>query len=795
MDNEKQRGQGLIQTWPVAPTFLVKCIISKYEKYSPNKHGVYPSDTVRGLLADASDDPDIQNPLSLFQVVPETCEFDKFSYIGSIVPAKDDDYLASILKDKKVIRIDPNYLYKKKTCCDIFRACNGCEGKCHEQDCRIVLLYHKDLAGIDYTSDFKEFYSKLVQIIEEYNREYAVDSPLHCECDENSNRLYVWYKCPYSNFYEYFFPVVHAGKVIAVLMQGQRIPENLDRESIFQSTLRNPDISQEMKNKLTLSINAIPEEDFGKVPMDKSRLNAIWNRISTLEERIDKEVLAFSRAYIDNKFYRIGKVFHRQIDEKIKQQGELTDEAYQEILNGALRKICYVFNKKGFIRIYSTEYKFEEKNSNNDTFFLIGTSNELTDIERDSWAKITFQNLPSSSEVIKDMNGVDFLPYLKNKINFNEGSIFRIESLSIGNTKHLIWKEYSNKSFIHQKQFNDFSNFLKTFYNTLWEPYNLLRSEKLRKNLEASMRVSVHETAQIIPVIVDTLMREYKLDSRLLIKEDRLSLPGITQRTNILHDTIHRLYLLDNLYRRSTLMFKELELNNDWHDLYRLIYSVRSLCDQKARGNNMQKIIVNGLKESGLSQHELYTDYQLISHLLFNLVDNAIKYGYMGSNININISLSEEDIQHSRNGDWNQINSLKISVISYGYEVSEADAKHLYDLFFRTKAFSHKQGMGIGLFLVKKICNSMGYKIEFKSSMLADYNIPILYRWKRQGNVSSIRSVSQPVIDEVVNMDEIPEKVWYVEEPEFEAAIVQPTFRNEFCITINKIDSNLVKPI
>ncbi len=86
-------------------------------------------------------------------------------------------------------------------------------------------------------------------------------------------------------------------------------------------------------------------------------------------------------------------------------------------------------------------------------------------------------------------------------------------------------------------------------------------------------------------------------------------------------------------------MFKELELKNDWYDFHRLIYSVRSLCDEKAKGNNMQRIVVNGINGFSFNQYELYTDYKLISHALFNLVDNAIKYGFMGSNININVSV------------------------------------------------------------------------------------------------------------------------------------------------------------
>lgn len=788
--------------WPISPSFLVKSVIPKNETFSINKYGIYASDTVRGLMADASDDPGIQNPLSLFQVVPKSYLPEEFDYIKEINPAKDDSYLNAILEGKKIIRIDPKILYQNKTCCDKFRACNGYENKCHEQDCRIALLYHKDLKEIHYTNNFEDFHNRLEEIIKDYNQKIAKEYPLHCEQDKENNRLYVWYQCPYSKFLEYFFPIIHAGKVIAVLMQGQRIPQNnLNREDIFKEVLADDQVYEDKKKDLSQSIEKdIKNYEFGEDPMPENRLNAIWKRIQSLEERIDEEVMAYARAYVSDKFHRIETHFHKQIKDKIKENRELTKETYTEIVSGTLRKICYVFNKEGFIRIYSTESEFEEVKSNTDTFYLIGAYPEFTEEESQHWGKIRFYNLPSDSEKLEAMKNEDFNPYLppylNKKIKFHEGAIFRIESLSIGNTKHLIWKEYPKKKDIDKEQFDEFSNFLKTFYHTLWESYNLLQSVELRKKLEISMRVSVHETSQIIPAIIETLENEYHLDPRTRIREDRLSIPNITHRTNILYDTIERLQLLDNLYRRSTLMFKELTPHADWTDLHRLIYSVRSLCDEKAKKDDMQKIIVQGIDGFVINQYKIYTDYQLVSHALFNLIDNAIKYGYMGSNIRINISLSKADLQNERNGNWKLIKSIQISIVSYGSGIREEDKTHIYELFYRSQASKVKEGMGIGLFLVKKICNSLGYAVEYNGKKLSEYNLPMYYHGKKQNKTAQqkLNDVSDPLIEEAVNKD-LPAKKWCIEDLEFQAAINQSTYQNEFIVTLNPINNNLIKPI
>jgi len=70
-----------IRIWPISPTFIslqkdaYKGIPYTDESgerhiYSPNKDGIFSSDELRGFLADASDDKDINNPISLFQIIP-----------------------------------------------------------------------------------------------------------------------------------------------------------------------------------------------------------------------------------------------------------------------------------------------------------------------------------------------------------------------------------------------------------------------------------------------------------------------------------------------------------------------------------------------------------------------------------------------------------------------------------------------------------------------------------------------------------------------------------------------------
>ena len=86
----------------------------------------------------------------------------------------------------------------------------------------------------------------------------------------------------------------------------------------------------------------------------------------------------------------------------------------------------------------------------------------------------------------------------------------------------------------------------------------------------------------------------------------------------------------------------------------------------------------------------------------------------------------------------------------------------------------------------------MGYTIEFKSTRLSEYNLPTYYYGAEYRKNKSLKTVSPTILKETVN-ENIPEKDWHIEKSEFDAAINQPTHKNEFIITLNKINGNLIK--
>lgn len=780
--------------WPICPTFLsLRNYASKEipfvnneqgrRFYSPNEMGIFSSDELRGFLADASDHKDIKNSLSLFQVVPKGFEYKQIgNRIKEVKPI--DECIKAILGERRIIRIDPDNLYSNFSCCDLFRKCNRNKNRdlCFQSDSRIGLLYDSRFSKIN--SDFKTFYSILDTIIKEYNSKIEEEFQLK-PCIYEENRVYIQYKCKYSRLYEYFFPIFYQGKVIAVLMQGQRFYKKLKKEDVFNGYIENNKTGQ----KLQRAINQIGKKRFEEEPMSEKRLKAIIGRIQSLERRISNEMNAAAQWYISNCFSLWRKQFHDHINEIDSDSGNALAD-YKQALENILQEICGVFNKDGFIRIYSRVSPMDETNPNLITFELIGDSS--------SNKKLSNNRLQFKSVLDKEKGIVEkeiLLQYIINQpVGFmRDIDFFRLEADISSKKAYIIWKRYNSN--INNTHFEMYGEALKAIYPTFLKGYFILSGLQSEQKLEASMRISVHESAQIIPTVIEAINNDESLEVLRTGKSYPASSKIELPINNVLNAST-RLLLLEELFKRPTLIFKKEPAKKKWHDLHRIIYTAKSLFENKVFVQNMQTLVID--KNMSFSSYQLYTDDSYMSQILFNLLDNAIKYGLRGSQIIFNITLNKNHVLKNV-FNKNYIQNIQISVISYGDKISEETLEHMYDLYYRASS-RNVEGMGLGLFLVKKLCNLMDYTIECKSVEECDINVPLHYFYLQQNNIENTsleepyksllkRSISNDIINKVVNYR--CGDYWEVTDEEFKILIERPTFKNEFVITIPTDTNNL----
>lgn len=96
----------------------------------------------------------------------------------------------------------------------------------------------------------------------------------------------------------------------------------------------------------------------------------------------------------------------------------------------------------------------------------------------------------------------------------------------------------------------------------------------------------------------------------------------------------------------------------------------------------------------------LFTDDVLLNRMLFNVIENAIKYNVDDGKVEIEIKENETEVE--------------IDIKDTGIGIKDEDKKNIFDLFYRVDESRNRKsgGYGIGLSLALNISNRLGGAIE-----------------------------------------------------------------------------------
>jgi PAS domain S-box-containing protein len=99
----------------------------------------------------------------------------------------------------------------------------------------------------------------------------------------------------------------------------------------------------------------------------------------------------------------------------------------------------------------------------------------------------------------------------------------------------------------------------------------------------------------------------------------------------------------------------------------------------------------------------VFMDPKLLSHILINLLTNAIKYSE---------EMQEVILDVQNNG-----NKVVLTITDYGIGVPEKERQHLFERFFRAENALNIQGTGLGLHIVKQYVTLMEGIVNFNSEL------------------------------------------------------------------------------
>ncbi|MEZ4358490.1 MAG: HAMP domain-containing sensor histidine kinase [Eubacteriales bacterium] len=214
----------------------------------------------------------------------------------------------------------------------------------------------------------------------------------------------------------------------------------------------------------------------------------------------------------------------------------------------------------------------------------------------------------------------------------------------------------------------------------------LIKNEELRQNLIANIS---HDLRTPITSINGFISGMY---DGVIKPEDYLKYIGIIRQ-----ETKRLISLTGEILETAKIQSGNIELNKNTFNLRRIVDNAVKANKQIAIDKQI-KIVTNVSKDI-----KLHADAKKIEQILYNLINNSIKYSDENSIVTVNAEQFKDKI--------------KVSVKDTGAGIPPEDIPHIFDRYFRADVTKGKDGFGLGLCIVKTYVEAHGGHLEVKSKV------------------------------------------------------------------------------
>ncbi len=156
--------------------------------------------------------------------------------------------------------------------------------------------------------------------------------------------------------------------------------------------------------------------------------------------------------------------------------------------------------------------------------------------------------------------------------------------------------------------------------------------------------------------------------------------------------------LVQSMLSLAKLESGEQKINSTRFDVYDMLISILVSQEQRIK---TRKIEIEGLED--LSPTNITADYDLIYQVVYNLVDNAVKFTNEGGTIMCGLKLSEKE--------------FSFSIKNTGEGIEQKDLPFVFDRFYKTdkSRSAVKESTGLGLYLANTIIKIHGGRFSVES--------------------------------------------------------------------------------
>ena len=634
-------------------------------------------------------------------------------------------------------RIDSDIEYfSLRPICRLFRHCAGRE-KCIQCDA----FHTKYLANLikngEITSNALSFFYE----------GYSEHPP---KILKNFPRYVLEYQCPILGYREMLFPFFYRNEIIGVLFVGQSIVEDEnDREQIKAITTsffnKNP---PKTVFKQFLEKNHLPASESKKI--QKAILEENMHRHEkynyTNKKGVDGDIPRYGEMtfqtlseYEDfiikicQKVDDIEKLIEKHAREKREDHFEkiVQDSLYQFFQRpkhdnskkiSSLKKCSVELEEAWIYFSKAADIIKEQLYLKNVLLFGDGIYGEIIENKKKRLFPLPDKASPFNEtkydfSVVEGMQPpkYDFLCSLDNAdilngLETNEETIDKENVIMLVYPDVAVLLEVTDRN-LYEDIYNEMAQVIGRNFSRIRSVVSLCAANLMQERHILTLRMNRHESLNISTKLSGNMNRYLRQNGLPFVDLEP------EKRNNIVNDLNSAVRLISNIAQNIGIITGSVNENSikrkmkekvdvpdllvKWQVMFRDTLEQRNLDIEVWVNNSLPRVI--------------FTNRELFELLVYNLVDNAVKYAYRGSVIKL---------------EWctdNYESCLK--VISYGPRIDPAD--NPYELYSRGKnaiAGLHAvQGDGIGLYVVKRIEQLLGLLVHLDSDhKVSSYNLPLI---------------------------------------------------------------------
>lgn len=226
----------------------------------------------------------------------------------------------------------------------------------------------------------------------------------------------------------------------------------------------------------------------------------------------------------------------------------------------------------------------------------------------------------------------------------------------------------------------------------------ILETENLRQTFVSDASHELRTPLSSIRLLMDSILQTENID----VETTREFMVDIGEQIDRLTRIAERLLTLTRLDGAKKLVFDQVDLKKTVESVVATLSSYADEAEVCIQAHLSDDCIFNGTADGA---------YQIV----FNLVENAIKYNNTGGNVRVYL--------------FNKEDKCCIIVDDDGIGIPEDAYKHIFERFYRVdkaRSRSGKGGTGLGLSIVSKLIENFGGSIEVEPSVFGGTRFTVM---------------------------------------------------------------------